>query len=275
MSEMTSREFGAAKGEIRLALVPVGATEQHGPNCGLGTDWVIAQALCRRLAGRLHPRAVGLPPIPFGISHHHTGFPGTVTLEPKTFVALVLDVARSLKSNGIGHAIFVNGHNGNNAILNVATTRVRYELGVKAATAFWFQQAADRVKAHARTPRYGHACEIETSVLWALAPDMVRREALEAGDMIDSPLRLAFNNEPFFLQVPVPFHEQTRNGVFGDARLASPEIGEDIVGGGVQRVGAVAVGFAAGAASPIALCSDASLSTTAPCTGRHSGVTRK
>jgi creatinine amidohydrolase len=245
MSEMTSHEFGAAKGEIRLALVPVGATEQHGPNCGLGTDWVIAQALCWRLAERLHPRAVVLPPIPFGISHHHTGFAGTITLEPDTFVGLMLDVARSLKANGIRHAIFVNGHNGNNAILGVATTRIRYELEVKAATAFWFQQAADRVKAHARTPRYGHACEIETSVLWALAPNMVRREALEAGDMIDSPLRLAFNNEPFFLQVPVPFHEQTRNGVFGDARLASPEIGEDIVGTAVRRMAEFAEAFIA------------------------------
>jgi creatinine amidohydrolase len=92
------------------------------------------------------------------------------------------------------------------------------------------------VKAHAKTPRFGHACEVETSVLMALRPDLVRTDALEAGDMIDSPLKLAFNNEPFFLQVPVPFHEQTRNGAFGDARLATAEAGEDIVETAIERM---------------------------------------
>jgi creatinine amidohydrolase len=245
MAEMTSREFGEAKPEIRIALIPVGATEQHGPNLALATDYVIAHRLCQRLAERLHPRAVVVPPIPFGISHHHTGFPGTVTISAETFLALMFDVARSLKANGIRHLLFVNGHNGNNAILNVATTKIRYELEVEAATAFWFQQAADRVKAHARTPRYGHACEIESSVLMALAPDLVRQDALEAGDMIESPLKLAFNNQPFFLQVPVPFHEQTRNGAFGDARLATPEIGEDIVRVAVERMAEFAEAFIA------------------------------
>jgi creatinine amidohydrolase len=236
LAEMTSPEFAAVKSSIRVALIPVGATEQHGPNSALSTDYAIAQRLCERLAEKLHPNAVVVPPIPFGISHHHMGFPGTITLSAETFIGLVFDIARSLKGNGIERLLFVNGHNGNTAILNVATTKIRYELGVEAATAFWFQQASDRVKAHARTKRFGHACEVETSVLLALAPELVRRDALEAGDMIDSPRRLAFNNEPFFLQLPIPFHEQTRNGVFGDARLATAEAGEDIVGAALERM---------------------------------------
>jgi creatinine amidohydrolase len=236
MAEMTSREFATAQADVKIALVPVGATEQHGPNLALSTDYAIAHRLCQRLAEKIHPLAAVVPPIPFGISHHHSGFAGTITLSAETFTAIALDVARSLQANGINHLLFVNGHNGNTAILNVATTRIRYELGLQAATAFWFQQASDRVKAHAKTPRFGHACEVETSVLMALRPDLVRTEALEAGDMIDSPLKLAFNNEPFFLQVPVPFHEQTRNGAFGDARLATAEAGEDIVETAIERM---------------------------------------
>lgn len=235
LSDMTSREFGAARETIKLALVPVGATEQHGPNLATGTDYVIAQQFCRRIAARMHPRAVVTPPVPVGLSYHHTGFPGTLSLSPETFTAVCMDIARSLKQQGFDHVLFVNGHNGNTAVLNVAVTRIRYDLDMNAAVAFWFQQAGDVVRKHAKTERFGHACEIETSVLLALAPDLVRTDALEAGDMIPVELEHAFNNQPFFHTVPVPFHKQTRNGVFGDARLASVEIGEEIVEAAVAR----------------------------------------
>lgn len=232
---MTSPELGAAAGGVRVALQPVGATEQHGPNLALGTDSAVAEGIARRVAARLGRRALLLPALPFGLSHHHTGFPGTVTLAPETVTALCLDVARSVRSQGIGALVFVNGHNGNTAVLNVAATKVRYELGMVAAVAFYFQQAADRIRAHGRSARYGHACEVETSVLLHLAPDLVRRDALEPGRMRETPLRHAFNNDPFALQVPVPFDRQTENGVFGDARLASEEAGRDIVEAAVGR----------------------------------------
>ncbi len=232
---MTSVEFRAALGEIRVALLPVGATEQHGPNLALATDYAAATGVARRLAARLHPRAVVVPPLPFGVSYHHTGFPGTITLSPETFIAACTDVARSLKGNGIGRLLFVNGHNGNMAALNLAAQKIRYELDMPAAVSFYFAQAADKVRAHGKTARYGHACEIETSVLLELAPELVRRCALQAGDMVETGLEHAFNNQPFALQVPVPFHEQTRNGAFGDARLADEGVGREIVEVAVER----------------------------------------
>lgn len=235
LSEMTSVEVREALKSIDLALIPVGATEQHGPNLAVSTDYMAAHRLAQRLAQRIHPRAVVVPPIPFGFSHHHTGFAGTITLSPETFTAICMDTAKSLKGNGIKHVIFVNGHMGNTALLNVITNKVYYELGIKAATSFYFAQAADRVKAHGKTPRFGHACEIETSVLLYLAPELVRRDRLEPGAMIDTGLRYAFNNQPFALQVPMPFDQQTENGVFGDARLASDEIGRDIIETTIER----------------------------------------
>jgi creatinine amidohydrolase len=229
MSEMTSPEFREAAKSVRIALVPVGATEQHGPNLALATDYVIAHRLAQAIARRIHPRAVVIPPIPFGFSHHHTGFAGTITLAPETFLAICMDVARSLKRDGIRHLLFVNGHQGNTAILNIAANQILYELEMAAAASFYFVQAADRVKAHSKTDRFGHACEIETSVLLHLAPELVRRDALEPGDLIPTERKYTYNNQPFFLVAPMPFHLQTRNGVFGDARLADPEIGRDIV----------------------------------------------
>lgn len=233
MAAMTSVEFGAAK--PRLALLPVGATEQHGPNLALSTDYVLAHRVAQRLAEAIGPEAVVLPPVPFGMSQHHTGFPGTITLSEPVFLGLCVDVARSMHANGVTHLMLVNGHNGNTPALAVAASRILYETGLKAAVAFYFVQAADRVKAHGKTPRFGHACEVETSVALALAPEIVRQDALVAGDMIALDLPLGTNEQPFFLQVPIPFHEQTRNGVFGDARLATAEAGEDIVATAVAR----------------------------------------
>lgn len=243
MSAMTSTEFARAAATIRLALLPVGATEQHGPNLALATDYVIAHRLAQKLAERLHPAAVVVPPIPFGFSHHHTGFAGTITLSPETLTAVCMDTARSLRNNGIRHLLLVNGHNGNTGVLNVIASRVRYELDMHAAVAFYFAQAADRVKAHGKTERYGHACEIETSVALYLAPELVRRDALEPGRMRPQTIPHAFNNQPFFLQMPMPFHEQTENGVFGDAQLADEAIGRDIVETALTRTVAFVHGF--------------------------------
>lgn len=241
MGELTSVEFAAAA--PRLALLPVGATEQHGPNMALSTDTVLAHRVAQRLAAELGPVAAVVPPVPFGMSGHHTGFPGTITLSDRTFAALLLDVARSLRANGFTHLMFVNGHNGNMPALSVAASSALYEAGIKSAVAFYFAQAADRVRAHGKTPRYGHACEVEASVGLALAPEIVRHDALQPGDMLPMDLPHGTNEQPFFLQVPIPFHEQTRNGVFGDARLATPEAGEDIVVTAVARTAAFARAF--------------------------------
>ncbi|MBM3393637.1 MAG: creatininase family protein [Betaproteobacteria bacterium] len=242
-SEMTSLEIREALRAVKLALIPVGATEQHGPNLGTGTDYVVAHRIAQRIAQRMHPRGIVVPPLPFGLSPHHTGFPGTLTVSAEAFTALCLDVGRSLKGNGIEHVLFVNGHYGNVGVLAVLATQFHYDLGLKAAVSFYFQQAADRVKAHGKTPRYGHACEIETSVVMAVEPSLVRTEALVPGDMIEQSLQYAFNHQPFFHQVPIPFHQQTRNGCFGDARLATREIGEDILDTAIDRTLTFVDGF--------------------------------
>lgn len=245
MAAMTSVEFAAALGNVRIALMPVGATEQHGPNMALSTDYVIAHRLCQRLAQRLHPLSIVVPPIPFGFSHHHTGFPGTITLSPETLTELCLDVGRSLRRDGIGHVLLVNGHNGNTALLGTIASRMLYELDLRAAVSFYFGQAADRVKAHGKTERYGHACEVEASVGLYLAPEIVRRDALVPGQMLPTEQKYGFNNQAFALTMPKPFHEQTGNGVFGDARLATEAAGEDIIETALARTEEFVRGFVA------------------------------
>lgn len=220
----------------RLALLPVGATEQHGPNIGMGVDYRIAEELADRVAERLGADAVVAPSLPFGLSAHHMGFPGTITLSSESFQAVLLDVVKSLAQHGIDRFLFVNGHMGNQAILNVLTTRIRFEHGLRAATAFYFAQAKDAIDRHKATFRFGHACEIETSVAMVLTPELVHHDALEPGDLIEDYISGEDNYQPHALQVPKPFSERTRNGAFGDATKASLEAGEDIVETAVARI---------------------------------------
>ena len=242
ISTMTSPEFAAALETASLALLPVGATEQHGPNLGLGVDYRIAEAIAERVAERLHPKAVVAPPLPFGVSDQHLGFSGTISISSQTFQQVCLEVVRSLAHHGLRRFIFVNGHQGNMATLNILTSRILNELGLRAATVFWMAQAKDAVERHRKTERWGHACEIETSIAMALCPDLVN-EVLEPGDLIEDYGAYEDNYGAFAVQTPKPFHERTRNGAFGDATQATQEAGEEIVEATVERAVAFAEDF--------------------------------
>ena len=244
LSDLTTTEAAARLAEATVALVPVGANEQHGPNLGMGVDWRIAQALARRIADRVAPLAVVTPPLPFGLSAHHLSFPGTLSVSPQAWSAVLLDVARSLAHHGLTKLVFVNAHRGNENILGVLTTQLSYEHGIEAASTFWMTQAADVIARHRRTDRWGHACGIETSVAMALTPDLVRTDALEPGDLVDDYGPYEDNYERFAVAVPRSFASRTRNGVFGDARQASRAAGEEIVEAAVDRAAAFVRGFA-------------------------------
>lgn len=243
LGSTTTAVFGEGGGGPRLALIPVGATEQHGPNLGMAVDYRIAEEFAAAMADRLDGRAFVVPPFPYGLSAHHMDFPGTITLRAETFQSVLLDVVSSLAEHGIYHFLFVNGHMGNQAILGVLTTRIRFELGYRAATAFYFAQAKDAIERHKRTHRFGHACEIETSVAMVLTPELVHHDALAPGDLFDEYIEGEDNYEPHALQIPKPFAERTRNGAFGDATLATREAGEDIVATALDRMTAFARGF--------------------------------
>jgi putative transposase len=102
-----------------IALLPVGSTEQHGPHNPLGTDHLIAYALALE-AGR-RTGVVVLPPVPFGVSAHHSSFPGTVWVREEVFKEYVRDVILSLKRHGVRKVVVVNGHGGNlSALLSLA-----------------------------------------------------------------------------------------------------------------------------------------------------------
>src|SRR3712207_6163090 len=124
LARMTSPEAAEALADAEVALIPVGATEQHGPNMTLETDTAVAYQLALRTAAALHPRAVVAPPLPYGVSYHHMRFPGTMTLSPETFQAVVLEVVESLGQHGVERFFIIDGHAGNQGALDVLMTKL-------------------------------------------------------------------------------------------------------------------------------------------------------
>jgi creatinine amidohydrolase len=235
LAKMTSPEAAEALAKAEVALLAVGATEQHGPNMSLETDTAVAYRLALRIATTLYPRAVVAPPLPYGVSYHHMTFPGTMTLSPETFQAVVLEVVDSLRQHGLERFFIVDGHAGNQGALDVLMAKLRFQMGIRAAYLFYFTLVDDIIREGVKTERWGHACEVETSIGLALQPDIVRDESLETGEL--RPATLPYSNPVGTpkLGVPLSFDEITENGALGDARQSSEAFGKELAETVVQR----------------------------------------
>ncbi|HZX07685.1 creatininase family protein [Kribbella sp.] len=150
-----------------IVVVPIGATEQHGPHLATGTDWILAEAVAAEAAARVHERArrpiVLAPPVPFGASDHHLPFGGTLSLSPETLLAVLLDLARSLHADGGHRLVLVNGHGGNTGACHAAAAAAstRYDVNV-AHVDYWQLLSAPET-----VPVPGHAGQFETGLMLA------------------------------------------------------------------------------------------------------------
>lgn len=155
-----------------VVVLPIGATEQHGPHLATGTDAMLAQTVTERAISRLPeaPRPLILAPtLPIGASDHHLPFSGTLSVRVETLLEILLDIARSVATCGGRRLLFVNGHGGNRGICSAAAAAAssRHELAVAYVDYWSLLGEADG------TPVPGHAGEFETSLVMAVDPDLV------------------------------------------------------------------------------------------------------
>lgn len=245
LADLTSEEVQAARGRARVAILPVGATEQHGPHLAVATDARIAEAFAERLGDELGSDALVCPPVPYGLSEHHAAFPGTLTLTPSTFIAVMSDLVKSLSSQGFERIVIVNGHGGNMEALSLVSRQVRYEDGIQVASIMWAKLARDVCAAEAVGTAYGHACELETSLAMALAPELVRKERIVAPDPMPQIEPLSAPPAPF-VDVAVRFDEITHDGVYGNPQHANVELGQRILQVALERAVAFTRSFTEG-----------------------------
>lgn len=202
-----------------VGLVPVGAIEQHGPHLPTGTDTIIAEAVCRR-AGELADCPV-LPAITLGVSYGHgTVLPGTLSLSPELLAEVIKQYAIWAHHSGLHRLIFVNAHFGNVGALHTATDHLRlFRPDLRVGTVDWW--AADPA-VRDEVLRDGddiHANRAETSVLLAIAPNLVRTDRLTDADDPDRTQDLVFRYTAPALSA---------NGVTGRPSEATAELGEQL-----------------------------------------------
>jgi mycofactocin precursor peptide peptidase len=118
----------AVKAGATTVILPLGATEQHGPHLPLGTDTIRARALADRLTERLGPGSLVAPALPFGCSDEHSGFPGLLGLDAETLARVILDLARRLTGWGVRRLVLLSAHGGNGEALDLALALLRQEL---------------------------------------------------------------------------------------------------------------------------------------------------
>lgn len=225
LPEMSWPEMAKYQESVELALIPVGSQEQHGPNMTFATDAERAYETSKLLGERLFPRVVVCAPVNYGVSYHHMKFPGTLTMQPETLIAVLMDIAWSLKEHGIKKILMVNAHGGNRASLSMAAVKMRFQLGIQAAfIGSGTDLSKDLLEEKGASQIRGHACEGEVSQGMFLAPWIVKADALAPGELKDTP----YQKRLWWGEVPWSFDEITANGALGDATKASYELGREM-----------------------------------------------
>jgi creatinine amidohydrolase len=227
LAEMTSAQIRAELGRGRsTVVVPFGAVEQHGPHLPLDTDAVLADRLGPLLAERLD--ALCAPTIRIGCSQHHLAFAGTLTLRPQTLQMIVHDLVDSFARHGVRRVVLLATHGGNERPLQQAGAASQRD-GVRVVVpslhvAVGGLLAVARARGVPPGEAGGHAGELETSLMLALAPELVSKAAMTepgyTGPLDDAATAVLFEHGVGALAA---------NGVLGDPRGASSDAGHAYV----------------------------------------------
>jgi creatinine amidohydrolase len=211
-----------------VGLVPVGAIEQHGPHLPAGTDTMVAEAVCERAARQCG--APVLPAIGVGVSYGHgTELPGTLSLTPEQLAAVIRQYATwAAACSGLRRLLFVNAHFGNVGALHIATDHLRlFRPDLRAGTVDWWS-ADPAVLAEVLADGTDiHANRGETSVMLAIAPELVHLDRLAGADDEDRTAGLVFRYTAPALSV---------NGVTGNPSQATAELGERLLAGAAAAI---------------------------------------
>lgn len=228
--DLTRPELQALAARGAVVLVPVGATEQHGPHLPADTDTFLAHRFASDCAARLEDVIVA-PPIPWGLSAGHTPLGATITIRPAIYSELLLDVAHGLADAGFHRQVWVNGHNSNRPALAILVYECQQRWGLSVAAVNYYDFGGKAYGEGRRSELGGefHAGELETSIMLALDP--ARVGSTEGVGRLATPL----TSYDFFdvakpgpASIGFPYAKRFPDGVAGDPSTASAELGSSV-----------------------------------------------
>jgi creatinine amidohydrolase len=199
------------------AILPVGATEQHGPHLGCGVDAVLADKLCAAVAART--RVPMLPTLPYGCSLGHSQrWPGTIGVLPTTLIELVAQIGEWAYHSGVRRLFMVNTHVTNAAPLRCSLEMLRASHDDLMVALFNSATLSPRVREfNVADGEDWHANNAETSLMLAVAPELVRPQVARQADDPDRTAELVFSH---------PVNRTSTNGVTGTPSIASAAQGQ-------------------------------------------------
>jgi creatinine amidohydrolase len=240
LSDMSWKEVEKDLKQTTIALIPVGSTEQHGFHMPMGSDTYCAYEVARRTAAK--EKVIVTPAIPFGISHCHMSFPGTITLSCDTLYRIVTDICTSLNKHGVDKFIFVNGHGHNMPTLQTAMDEFKKDkevlffvlqwwiAGMKLTPELWSTDKSDLPD--------GHAADVEASAMLAINSSLVNRDKLDKvvmGSLGKTRIKFikstaaTLANYPVDLTTIANFKQFTQSGLIGSSLSATQEKGEMVL----------------------------------------------
>lgn len=217
LAYMTSEAVDA--GDFDKAIIPVGATEYHGPHLPYGTDSIGAETIAEAIARALGNTLV-MPTIPYGVSHHHLSWPWTLSIAPETLMYLIRDIGESLLANDVQKMLILTAHDGNRAPAEGAARLLHQEYGVAVALMDGWQGRVRRALTGTQWDiDEDHGGQSELSIVLYGAPETARPElaTAEPRQNMDVPV-----------EVVGDFSGTVPRGYSGDATRASAEEGEAI-----------------------------------------------
>lgn len=210
-----------------IAVLPIGSIEQHGPHLPLGTDSYTAAYYAREFLKKVHTDVdfLVLPQLFYALSVEHITYPTTISLKPETLLNILRDIGEALKHTGFKKLMIINGHGGNDHLLEVVAREI-HKLGIQVFIGSYIAVAG----ALGIDPLAVHACKVETSIMMEIHPELVRHDKItpELDKSAEKWLKLcechSAVSETWFAE------EVAVDGVIGEPTKASLEIGRDWVG---------------------------------------------
>jgi len=228
-------------------ILPMAATEQHGPHLPLATDRLIGEHFCRELNERMPEGILVLPSMSVGCSDHHLDFAGSLSLRHETFIRQATDVLKSVIAHRFARIVLLNSHGGNQGVGQVVLESVGYaHPEVKVMMATWWKVAAEDLTSlnESGPGGIGHAGEFETSLMMLIAPGLVDVSAAQPrANLTTFTWAEADLIRGSGAGVYRRMREMTSNGAFGDPLTGSAEKGRDITDLVVDALAAIVTDF--------------------------------
>lgn len=214
----------------RVVILPVAATEDHGPHMPLDTDTLIGSSIAAGVAEAAPDEVFVMPAIPYGFNEHHKDFPGVIWIQPETLIAFITDVTTSLAHHGFRRMLLLNSHGSNHPVLDLAARKTVIETEVICVSASYWNLAYDRINEIRRSEVGGiaHACELEAAIYMHLDPEHVYPERA-ASQVVHDPssryLNLDLASGGARAMLMRWWSAQSPDGTMGDPTVADPENG--------------------------------------------------